>query len=135
LDSLANNTQWEIVFAIVAAAAITCLVGWLLDKGVVRFPERWRTDAPGQASLRVVQAAEDTARDFGEEFVNALGLAVNTAIESAWDEEAIIESIVTHLNWSPTRARWFLAVNRDQVEQTAQQMRRGAANGCPPASA
>jgi hypothetical protein len=124
LDAVGNASQGEIVVVVVAAAAFSCLVGWLLEGGFETLRERyqgWLASTPGAPGRRV-RAVDDGAREFGEEFVRALAVAVKSSVESASDEQAIIDAIVTQLGWSPTRARWFIAVNREQVEQAASQM-------------
>jgi hypothetical protein len=130
LDALGSTSQGEIVVVIVAAAAFSCLVGWLLEGGFDLLRERydgWLASAG--AGRRRAQPGNDDPREFGDEFVRALAVAVKSYVESASDEQAMIEAIVTQLGWSQTRARWFIAVNREQVEHAARQMRADAADG------
>ena len=109
---------------IVAAAAISCLVGWLLDGGFQRLRERYHQSRA--APQLQAGPADDRPPEFGDEFVTALALAIKSYVEAASDEQAIIDAIVTRLGWTPTRARWFIAVNRDHVEQAARQTGREA---------
>jgi hypothetical protein len=127
LDALANTSQGEIIVVIVAAAALSCLVGWLLEGGFDVLRERYRgslASTRAAAGRRLHAVDDDGPREFGDEFVRALAVAVKSSVESAADEQAIIDAIVAQLGWSPTRARWFVAVNRDQVDQAARQMQR-----------
>ena len=124
MDALGSASDGQIVVAIVAAAAVSCLVGWLLEGGFDLLRERYQgwlvsTRAVPRGRTRL---ADDGSREFGDEFVRALAVAIKSYIDSASDEQVIIDAIVTQLGWSPTRARWFIAVNRDQVEQAARQM-------------
>jgi hypothetical protein len=128
LDALGNTSQGEIVVVIVAAAAFSCLVGWLLEGGfdlLRQRYQRWLASARAAPHGRA-GPADDGPREFGDEFVRALAVAIKSYADSASDEQAIIDAIVAQLGWSPTRARWFIAVNRDQVEQAARQTRPDA---------
>jgi len=127
LDAPANTSQGEILVVIVAAAAFSCLVGWLLEGGFDQLRERYqRWLASTGAGPHRRASVDEFPREFGDEFVKALAVAVKSYVDPASDEEAIIDAIVTQLGWSPTRARWFIAVNREHVEQAAQQMRQDA---------
>jgi hypothetical protein len=129
LDALGNTSQGEIVVVIVAAAAFSCLVGWLLEGGFAMLRERyqqWLATTGVARRRRAGGPLDERPREFGEEFVRALAVAVKSYAESASDEQAIIDAIVTQLGWSPTRARWFIAVNREQVEYAARQMHQDA---------
>ena len=137
MDDLASSSQWQIIFAIAAAAAFSCAVGWFVDDGFARMRrryQRWRAGARARSSPRAPRPADDTPREFGDEFVRALTLAIKAHVEQATDQEAIIDAIVAQLGWSPTRARWFFDVNRDQVEQAAQEARRKQAGEKLPCS-
>ena len=125
MDALGNTSQGDIVVIVVAAAALSCLVGWLLEGGFGLLRDRyqrWLATTRVEPRRAVFHPA-DEPREFGDEFVKALAVAVKSYVESASDEQAIIDAIVMQLGWSPTRARWFIAVNREQVEYAAQQMR------------
>jgi hypothetical protein len=127
LDAPANTSQGEILLVIVAAAAFSCLVGWLLEGGFYLLRERYHAWLASRGAAPHRRAPVDEfPREFGDEFVRALAVAVKSYVEAVSDEQAIIDAIVRQLGWSPTRARWFIAVNREHVEQAARQMRQDA---------
>lgn len=119
MDALANT---QILVVIVVAAAFSCLVGWLLEGGFDLVRERWLALTQSDAARGEVRPAQQWTREFGDEWVRAYGLAIRIYVDFASDEQAIVEAIVDQLGWTPTRARWFFAVNREQVEQAARQM-------------
>ena len=122
MDAVGNTSQGELVVIVVAAAAISSLVGWLCEGGFDLLRERyrrWLASTPAGPGTR--RALDQGSREFGDEFLQALGVAITTYAGSPPDEQAIIDAIVAQLGWSPTRARWFVAVNREQVEQAARQ--------------
>jgi hypothetical protein len=121
LDALAGIAQTQVLVVIVAAAGFSCLVGWLLEGGFDVLRERWLSLRGSHASFIAARPVEE--RQFGDEFVRAFAVASKSYLDHASDEQAVIEAIVNQLGWSPTRARWFLAINREQVEQAAHQMR------------
>jgi hypothetical protein len=57
-----------------------------------------------------------TSVAFSEEAANALSLAARTQLEHPGDEERMVELIVDNFGWSPARARWFLRINWEQLE-------------------
>jgi hypothetical protein len=127
LGAPANTSQGEILVVIVAAAAFSCLVGWLLEGGFDLLRERWHHWlASAGASPHGPAPVDEFPREFGDEFIRALAVAVKSYVDPVSDEQVIIDAIVTQLGWSPTRARWFIAVNREHVERAARQMRQDA---------
>jgi hypothetical protein len=125
LDGTANT---QVLVVIVAAAAFSCLVGWLLEGGFAL--RRSRRDETGSGAMR---ATPERTREFGDEFVRAFALAIKSHVDFAADDQAVIDAIVRQLGWSPTRARWFVTVNREQVQQAARQMQgeeRGSISAC-----
>jgi hypothetical protein len=96
--------------AVLAAAAL----GYFID---------WLAGARTRRSARAADPADSPAAYLGDEFVTALALAVKSYVESESNEEYVLETIVRTLGWSPTRARWFLVINRDQVERAARKCR------------
>jgi hypothetical protein len=59
-----------------------------------------------------------------QEFRDALTLAARSFHDHAGDEEAAAERISTVLGWSRARARWFLSVNAEKLQQMADELRR-----------
>jgi hypothetical protein len=62
----------------------------------------------------------------GNEFARALELARDRG-EFAANEERVVETLARTFGWSRTRARWFIAVNRDQLDQRGPCMLRSQA--------
>jgi hypothetical protein len=53
---------------------------------------------------------------FSDEAANALSLAARTQLEHPGDEERMVKLIVDNFGWSPARARWFLRINWEQLQ-------------------
>jgi hypothetical protein len=66
-------------------------------------------------------AAQKRTVDFSEEAARALALAAGSYLEHPQDEGRMVQRIVLHLGWSPARARWFIRINREQLERAAEE--------------
>jgi hypothetical protein len=58
-----------------------------------------------------------------QEFHDALVLAATSFRDHAGDEEAAADAISRALGWSRARARWFLSVNLEKIQQMADELR------------
>ena len=79
---------------------------WLRDRSLAT-----RGAAPG---AQVVAPEQSTLPQPGDQFARAVELARDGDAFVA-DEERIVATIAATLGWSRTRARWFIAVNREQL--------------------
>jgi hypothetical protein len=59
-----------------------------------------------------------------QEYLAALDLAASSLLDHPGDEDAAAEQVSTALGWSRERARWFLAVNAEKLEQLSGELRR-----------
>ena len=58
----------------------------------------------------------------GSELAAALSAAAMSYLLHPGDDEQAARAIATQAGWSPVRARWFLALNQEQVRQTADRL-------------
>ena len=59
-----------------------------------------------------------------QEYLAALNLAAASLLDYSGDEDAAAEQVSTALGWSRERARWFLTVNAEKLQQLAGDLRR-----------
>ena len=88
------------------AAACACAFGAGVAAGV------WLRSQ--SLATRVVAPEERTLAQPRDQFARAVELARGDGALIP-DEERIVETIVAKYGWSRIRARWFVALNRDQL--------------------
>jgi hypothetical protein len=59
-----------------------------------------------------------------QEYLAALNLAAASLLDYSGDEDAAAEQVSTALGWSRERARWFLTVNAEKLQQLSGDLRR-----------
>jgi hypothetical protein len=89
---------------------------------------------PAQAGLEVAAAAGEqfpalrargpTMEDEQTEFTRALAFAANGQVGQVADKEQAARRMRRGLGWTRVRARWFMAVNHEQIEALARDLRQ-----------
>ena len=59
-----------------------------------------------------------------QEYLAALELAAASLLEHPGNEDAAAEQVSSALGWSRERARWFLSVNAEKLQQLADDLRK-----------
>jgi hypothetical protein len=59
-----------------------------------------------------------------QEYLAALDLAAASLLDHPGDEDAAAEQVSSALGWSRERARWFMSVNAEKLQQLADDLRR-----------
>jgi hypothetical protein len=65
-----------------------------------------------------------------QEYLAALDLAAASLLDYPGDEDAAAGQVSSALGWSRERARWFLSVNAEKLEQLADDLRRRRRTAC-----
>jgi hypothetical protein len=66
-----------------------------------------------------------------QEYLAALDLAAASLLDHPGDEDAAAEHVSSALGWSRERARWFLSVNAEKLQQLADELRRRRTDQTP----
>jgi hypothetical protein len=59
-----------------------------------------------------------------QEYLAALDLAAASLLDHGGNEDAAAEQVSSALGWSRERARWFLSVNAEKLQQLADALRQ-----------
>ena len=113
MNAVIDSTGLLFPFATILAAACTCAFGAGVAAGVWS-RNRLLATRGAAPSARVVAPREPLLVQRGDQFAGALELARGSG-PLVPDEEQIVETIVATFGWSRIRARWFIAINRDQL--------------------
>ena len=113
MNAVTGVSDFLLPFATIMAVACACAFGAGVAAGVWLRSWSIRT-RNAAANTRVVAPEERTLAQPGDQFARAVQLARGDGALIP-DEERIVETIVAAFGWSRIRARWFIAINRDQL--------------------
>ena len=113
MTGLTAASDFFLPFATIVAVACACAFGAGVTAGVW-LRSRSLATLKAAANTRVVAPEERTLAQPGDQFTRAVELARGDGA-LILDEERIVETIVAAFGWSRIRARWFIAINRDQL--------------------